>query len=124
METAIKDIHFEKLLNKALKNGGDFSEIYIERKQGTSIVSEARRIERYVSTTENGVGLRVVIGDKSAYAHTNDLSTLDELADTVAAAVKKAPSIPPLLWRKGLYGIWFFPRSIPRGWVRRKRSRW
>ena len=89
METAIKDIHFEKLLNKALKNGGDFSEIYIERKQGTSIVSEARRIERYVSTTENGVGLRVVIGDKSAYAHTNDLATLDELADTVAAAVKK-----------------------------------
>lgn len=89
METALKNIHFEKLLKKALKNGGDFSEIYIEQKQGTSIVSEAKRIERYVSTTENGLGLRVVVGDRSAYAYTNDFSALDELADTVAAAVQK-----------------------------------
>ncbi|MFY9399301.1 MAG: TldD/PmbA family protein [Desulfomonilia bacterium] len=87
METALKDLPIERLLRKALKNGGDFSEIYIEHKQGTSIVSEARRIERFVSTVEGGVGLRVVIGDRSAYAYTNDLSSLDELADTVAAAV-------------------------------------
>jgi TldD protein len=89
METALKDLPIEQLLKKALKNGGDFSEIYIEHKQGTSIVSEARRIERFVSTVESGVGLRVVIGDRSAYAYTNDFSSLDELADTVAAAVSQ-----------------------------------
>ena len=89
METSLKDIPFDKLLKKALKNGGDFSEIYIEHKKGTSIMSEARRIERFVSTTESGLGLRVVVGDRSAYAYTNDFSSLDELADTVAAAVQK-----------------------------------
>ena len=89
METSLSGIPFERLLKKALKNGGDFSEVYFEHKQGTSIVSEARRIERFVSTTESGLGLRVVVGDRSAYAYTNDFSALDELADTVAAAVKR-----------------------------------
>lgn len=88
METKLTDIDCEKLLRRALKNGGDFSEIYIEHKRGTSIVSEARRIEKYLSSEENGAGLRVVLGDRSAYAYTNDFSALDELADTVASAVK------------------------------------
>ncbi|HQI02415.1 MAG TPA: TldD/PmbA family protein [Deltaproteobacteria bacterium] len=88
METKLTDIDYEKLLKRALKNGGDFSEIYIEHKKGTSIVSEAKRIEKYLSNEENGAGLRVVIGDRSAYAYTNDFSTLDELADTVASAVR------------------------------------
>ncbi|MRR14255.1 TldD/PmbA family protein, partial [archaeon] len=38
---------------------------------------------------ESGAGIRVVIGDRSAYAFTNDFSTLDILADTVASAVRK-----------------------------------
>jgi TldD protein len=88
METALTNIPFERLLKKALKNGGDFSEIYVEYKQGTSVVSEAKRIERFVSTTESGLGLRVVVGDRSAYAYTNDFSSLDELAETIAAAVR------------------------------------
>ncbi|HPR53000.1 MAG TPA: TldD/PmbA family protein [Deltaproteobacteria bacterium] len=88
METKIKDINFERLLKKALLHGGDFSELYIEQKKGTSIVSEARKIEKFISSEEFGVGLRVVLGDRSAYAYTNDLATLDELASSVASAIK------------------------------------
>ncbi|MRR13863.1 TldD/PmbA family protein, partial [archaeon] len=75
MEAPVKDIDFERLLKRALKNGGDFSEIFVEHKKGTSIVSEAKRIEKYLTTEESGAGLRVVIGDRSAYAFTNDFST-------------------------------------------------
>ncbi len=89
MEAPVKDIDFERLLKRALKNGGDFSEIFVEHKKGTSIASEAKRIEKYLVSEESGAGLRVVIGDRSAYAFTNDFSTLDILADTVAAAVRK-----------------------------------
>lgn len=88
MEAKIKDINLERLLKKALMHGGDFSELYIESKKGTSIISEARKIEKFVSSEEFGVGLRVVIGDRSAYAYTNDMSTLDDLATTVASAIK------------------------------------
>lgn len=89
METSLREVNYEKLLKRALKNGGDFSELYIEQRKGTSIVSEARKIEKYLSSEESGAGLRVVMGDRSAYAYTNDFSALDELADTVAAAVQK-----------------------------------
>jgi TldD protein len=88
VDEKIKEINIERLLKKALVHGGDFSELYIENKKGTSIVSEARKIEKFISSEEFGVGLRVVNGDRSAYAYTNDISTLDELASTVASAMK------------------------------------
>ncbi len=88
MEAGIRGINLERLLKKALVHGGDFSELYIEHKKGTSIVSEAHKIEKFIATEEFGVGLRVVIGERSAYAYTNDLSTLDDLAATVASAIR------------------------------------
>lgn len=88
-------IDHEALLKRALAQGGDFAELFYESRQGTSISSEARRIERYVTIDDRGVGIRVVRGETSAYAFTNDLSDLTTLADTVAAAVKaKAGGAP------------------------------
>jgi TldD protein len=84
-----KDIGLERLLMRSLKNGGDFSEVYIEDVQSTSIVSEAKRIEKYIATHEFGIGIRVVMGDRSAYAYTNEPTGLDALADTVAAAINQ-----------------------------------
>ncbi len=80
-------INYASLLKRALAHGGDFSEIFIEERRGTSITAEAKRIERYIVTEDFGVGIRVISGDKSAYAYTNDLRALSELADTVASAV-------------------------------------
>lgn len=87
----IEDINIEKLLKISLKNGGDFSEIYIENTRGTSIISEGRRIEKYITTHESGIGIRVVIDDRSSYAYTNDIPSLEDLAFTVASAIKKGP---------------------------------
>ena len=88
MEIKIRDIDCERLLKRSLANGGDFAELYIEQRKGTSIICEAHKIEKFLITDESGIGLRVVMGGRSAYAYTNDASSLDELADTVASAVK------------------------------------
>jgi len=88
MEAWLENIDLERLLRLSLSKGGDFSEIFIEDKKGTTIVSEARRIEKYITTQEAGVGLRVVLGDKSAYAYTNDPGALDDLALTVSSAIR------------------------------------
>ncbi len=87
MEIRTADIDCRRILKRALGRGGDFAEIYVEHRRGTSIVSESGRIEKFLATDESGVALRVVQGDRSAFASTNDPSALDELADTVAAAV-------------------------------------
>ncbi len=88
MEIRIGDIDCERLLKRALARGGDFAEIYFEHRRGTSIICEAHRIEKFLVTSESGVALRVVMGDRSAFAYTNDASSLDDLADTVASAVR------------------------------------
>lgn len=93
MEIRIGDIDCERLLKRSLARGGDFAEIYFEHRRGTSIICEAHRIEKFLVTSESGVAMRVVMGDRSAFAYTNDASSLDDLADTVASAVR-AGSFP------------------------------
>jgi len=93
VEIRIGDIDCERLLKRSLARGGDFAEIYFEHRRGTSIICEAHRIEKFLVTSESGVAMRVVMGDRSAFAYTNDASSLDDLADTVASAVR-AGSFP------------------------------
>ncbi len=88
MEIRPADRDLERLLRRSLLHGGDFAELYMETRLGTSIICEARRIEKFLITKEYGIGLRVVMGERSAYAYTNDKSSLDELADTVASAMR------------------------------------
>ncbi|HQI82318.1 MAG TPA: TldD/PmbA family protein [Deltaproteobacteria bacterium] len=88
MEMTMHDIVCERLLKRALARGGDFAELYMEQRRGTSIICEAHRIEKFMITDESGFALRVVVGDRSAFAYTNDVSSLDDLADTVASAVR------------------------------------
>ncbi len=80
----------KKVLKSAVKNGGDFADIYIERTQPTYIHLEDDKIEKVVSGIDHGAGIRVIFNSKTVYAYTNELSdnSLLELADTVSAAVK------------------------------------
>ncbi len=82
-------IDVDGLLKNALARGGDFAELFIERTRSTAITSEARRIESFLSHDEFGVGLRVVLGDMSAYAYTNDPDALGDLPQSVAAAMRE-----------------------------------
>jgi TldD protein len=88
VEVRPADRDLERLLRRSLLHGGDFAELYMETRLGTSIICEARRIEKFLITEEYGIGLRVVMGERSAYAYTNDTTSLDELADTVASAMR------------------------------------
>ena len=64
----------ERVLEEALKKGGDFAEIYIEEKQLSNVFCEDNRIEKVNSGREKGAGIRVVKDGKTAYVYTSDLS--------------------------------------------------
>ena len=80
----------EEILFAALKQGGDFSEVFFERKIASGIACEADKIERITSGLDIGVGIRVISGENTSYAYTNDLSleALKEVAEVVARAAK------------------------------------
>lgn len=86
----IKKELLQEVLTEALSNGGEFADIFIEYKKMTGIGCEAGKIERIHSGIEIGAGIRVISGDNTAYAYTNDLSRegLLEAANIVSHATK------------------------------------
>lgn len=61
-------------LRAARERGGEFADIFAERRRSTVIYCEDNRIERVSSGLDAGVGIRVIKGDSTAYAFTNDFS--------------------------------------------------
>jgi TldD protein len=83
-----------KIIKRSLVNGGDHADVFVQHESPLAIQMEDNKIEKLVSGTDSGVGVRVVFGDRSSYAYSNDLSenSLAELADAVSSAVKEGKS--------------------------------
>ena len=87
----------ERLLKRTLASGGDYADIFFERRNSTVIQFEDGRIEKAVSGMVAGIGIRLVCGGKTAYAYSNDFSekTLGEISDTVRIAMSLSDSGTP-----------------------------
>ncbi len=77
----------ERTLATALRTGAEFAEIYAEDKQSTSVGLDDGRIEQVTSGRDRGVGIRVIRGETTGFAHTSDLSEAGLGAAASAAAV-------------------------------------
>lgn len=80
----------DRTLATALRNGGDFAELFAEDKRSSSAVFDDGRVEELTSGRDRGVGIRVVVGDTTGFAHTADLSEkgLQAAAGVAAAAAR------------------------------------
>ncbi|MCR4442213.1 MAG: TldD/PmbA family protein [Peptococcaceae bacterium] len=78
-----------EVLKKALRHGADFAELFWEHKETSTIGCEENRIERINSGIDEGAGIRVICGDSTSYAYTNELS-LDRLLVAAEIAGKVA----------------------------------
>ena len=89
----IEEAVLERTLHTALRDGGDFAEVFAEDRRVASARLDESKIEELVSGRERGAGIRVVRGDTTGYAHTADLSEhgLSEAASAAAAAARGTP---------------------------------
>jgi TldD protein len=80
----------ERVLARALANGGRFAEVFAERRQGLSMSIDESRIEAVQSGAEEGAGVRVVDGATSYFAHVDGLdpADLERAADEAASALR------------------------------------
>lgn len=76
----------ERVLAEALRNGGDFAEIFAEDRANSSALLDDGRVEELASGRERGAGIRVVTGDTTGFAHTADLSERGLLRAAEAAS--------------------------------------
>lgn len=84
------------VIKAALKNGGEFADIYLEDTENVFMVCEEKKIEKVVAGRDCGVGLRVIAGLKTFYAYTNDTTEagLIGLAEVVSKGVRDGKEPP------------------------------
>lgn len=75
----------KKLLAIAKQNGGDFAEVYIEHTVNNNIGLDEDKISSARRGVDMGVGIRVLHGEKTGYAHSDDFS-LAKLKETARVA--------------------------------------
>jgi len=83
----------EKFLAAALSAGGDYADLYFEYLTSTSLSLDESLIKSATQGISAGCGVRVVSGERTGYAYTDDLSAAKILhAAKTAALIASAPS--------------------------------
>src|SRR5436309_14216937 len=94
----------ENYLNEALSRGGDYADLYFEYRVNHSIVLEEQIIKSATKGVNLGVGVRVISGEKTGYAYSDDLDrahvikaarTASFIANASAQGGKVQISAPP-----------------------------
>jgi len=81
-----------RVLTRALRTGGDFAELFAEDRSSSSARLDDTKVEELTSGRERGVGIRVVKGATTGFAHTSDLreAGLIKAAEAAGAAARDA----------------------------------
>ncbi len=85
----------ETVLSAGLASGADFAEVFAEDRRSTSALFDDGRVEDLTSGRDRGVGIRVVVGETTGFAHTADLSEGSLVAAARTAAAGAASSGEP-----------------------------
>ena len=84
------DAHIaERLLSVALGSGGDFADLYFEYRSGADFAMEEGRVRTVGRGVTVGLGVRVLRGDATGYAYTEELSD-ERMVDAARTAAQIA----------------------------------
>jgi TldD protein len=89
----------ERLLSLALARGGTFDDLYFEHETTSSLLLEEGLIRTASAGVTCGLGVRVVSGERTGYAYTDDLSwpAMARAAETAAHIAEGSRTLPPQL---------------------------
>jgi len=105
----------ERIIEVALSQGGDFADVFLEYRRYQAVVMEDDIIKETSESIVQGLGIRVINGEKTGYAYTNEIS-MDKAkqAALAAAAIAALPSpvkVKPLVAQEVTTD--FYPLKIP-----------
>src|SRR6266850_2329911 len=110
----------EAYLGEALSRGGDYADLYFEYRITHSIVLEEQIVKSATKGVNIGVGVRVVSGEKTGYAYSDDLNRehIIKAARTAAFIASSSAQggrigIPnPIAQDRGLYSVPVVPANL------------
>ena len=88
----------ERYLSAALSAGGDFADLYFEYQTSTSVSLDESMVKSATQGISVGCGVRVLSGERTGYAYTDDLSQDRILhAARTAAMIASGPAQQPIV---------------------------
>ncbi len=87
----------ERLLSLVLARGGQFADLYLQHHRTSSLLLEEGIIRTASAGVTCGLGVRVVSGERTGYAYTDDLSwpAMARAAETAAHIASDSKTLPP-----------------------------
>lgn len=83
----------ESYMSEALSAGGDYADLYFEYVATSSISMDESIIKSAIQGVSTGVGVRVIAGERTGYAYSDDLSSEKiRKAARIAARIASGPS--------------------------------
>jgi len=86
-------------INRALRDGGEFADVYVEKRISRNILMEESKFKSAEFGVSQGAGVRVISGDKTGYAYTEEITEENmlraaEIASTIARGTDVVPPTP------------------------------
>ena len=94
---AVDKAVLDRVLARALARGGTFADVYLENRLSRSILLEESRFKSAEVGISQGAGVRVILGDKTGYAYTDEVTEEKMLrAAEVASFIARGgrPAVP------------------------------
>jgi len=104
----------EHYLAAALSAGGDYADLYFEYLSSTSLMVDESMVKSASQGISAGCGVRVVSGERTGYAYTDDLSASRILhAARTAALIASAPAKTPVAGFQQTAARSLYPVTLP-----------
>jgi TldD protein len=89
----------ERVIRRALAKGGDFADVYFEHRISRDIQMEESRFKNATVGVSRGAGVRIIAGDRTGYAFTEEITETDlmraaDVASYVATGSGPTESVP------------------------------
>lgn len=97
--------HFEvteemmkRVMSMALSRGGDYTDLFFEHKISNNISLQDNTVNRAGSNIDYGMGVRVLKGDQTGYAYTEDVSlqAMEKVAKTAGSIANQPNTVEPI----------------------------
>ncbi len=88
----------DRVIRRALAAGGEFADVYVENRVSRNILLEEARVKSAEFGVSQGAGVRVILGDKSGYAFTDEVSEdkLLRAADVASYIARGGSTVKPV----------------------------
>lgn len=109
----VTETDLQRYLGEALSAGGDYADVYFEHVTTTGITVDESMIKSATQGISAGCGVRVITGDRTGYAYTDDLSPEKVLnAARTAALIASGPAKTPVVSLKESQRSSLYPVAV------------